>query len=284
MTVKPLEFIKFGLLIGLFLLFIIEPVSSQESETETDTTSTRVDFGDIEEIEEQEPEEDDREFRKNRNGVTFNIGNSTWNFEDGTDIRLGLFDIGFSTYLEDNSINLSKELDEFELLYDGSLNFNFHVIRHRVPIVKDHASIEYGLSFSWMTYKFANDFRIVPDQLSFTTENDGTVYKKNKLKTTFLEVPLLFTLTPGKRKSFYLSGGIYGGILMTAKQKLKAADGAKSKIKDDFNLNKFRYGLVGRIGLGPLAFYAQYSLTDLFKEDQGPALSPINIGVTLLNF
>ena len=135
-----------------------------------------------------------------------------------------------------------------------------------------------------MNYKFANDFRIVPDKLVFTTENDGTVYSKNKLKTSFVEVPILFTLTPGKRKSFYLSGGVYGGILMTAKQKLKDTQGAKSKIKDDFNLNKFRYGLVGRIGLGPLAFYAQYSLTDLFKEGQGPVLQPLNIGITILNF
>jgi len=282
MTVKPLDFIKVSLLIGLFLLFLIEPVSSQEMET--DTTSSRVDFGEVEEMKEQEVEEEDTEFNSHRNGVTFNIGNSTWNFEDGTDIRLGMFDIGFSSYLNDNSINLSSELDQFELLYGGSINLNFHLIRHRVPIIKSHASIEYGLSFSWMNYKFANDFRIVPDQLTFTTESDGTVYSKNKLKTTFVEVPLLFTLTPGKRKSFYLSGGVYGGILLNSKQKLKAEDGDKAKIKDDFNLNKFRYGFVGRIGLGPLAFYAQYSLTDLFKEGQGPDLQPINIGVTLLNF
>ena len=284
MTVKPLDLIKFSLLISLFLLFLIEPVSSQE--TQKDTTSTRVEFGEIEAIEEIEERdtEEEEDYIRERNGVTFNIGNSIWHFEDGTDIRLGLFDIGFSTYLENNSINLSKELDEFELLYNGSLNFNFHLIRHRIPIIKDHASIEYGLSFSWMSYKFANDFRIVPDKLEFTTENDGTVYKKNKLKTTFVEVPILFTLTPGKRKSFYLSGGVYGGILITSKQKLKAVDGAKSKIKDDFNLNKFRYGFVGRIGVGPLAFYAQYSLTDLFKEGQGPVLQPFNIGVTVLNF
>jgi len=282
MTVKPLDFIKVSLLIGLFLLFLIEPVSSQEMET--DTTSSRVDFGEVEEMKEQEVEEEDTEFNSHRNGVTFNIGNSTWNFEDGTDIRLGMFDIGFSSYLNDNSINLSSELDQFELLYGGSINLNFHLIRHRVPIIKSHASIEYGLSFSWMNYKFANDFRIVPDQLTFTTESDGTVYSKNKLKTTFVEVPILFTLTPGKRKSFYLSGGVYGGILLNSKQKLKAEDGDKAKIKDDFNLNKFRYGFVGRIGLGPLAFYAQYSLTDLFKEGQGPDLQPINIGVTLLNF
>ena len=283
----------FSIIIPLFILLLsgfIQPLQGQIDSTETtekiDTiTSSKVNFGTVEDtevIEKSGEEGEDGEDGNDGFSITFN--DNKWSFEDGSDLRLGLLDLGFSSYLSGNSFNLPTELDQFELLYAGSINLNFHVIRHRIPIIKSHASIEYGLSFAFMNYKFANDFKIIPNQISFQVEDDGTVYDKNKLKTTFLEVPVLFTLTPGRRKGVYLSGGWYGGILINSKQKLKTESGEKTKTKDDFNLNKFRYGLVGRVGVGPIAFYAQYSLNNLFKDGQGPELRPFNIGVTLLNF
>jgi hypothetical protein len=208
-----------------------------------------------------------------------NWGNNNWN-----DFRVGLLDIGFSTYMYKGSLNLPAELDDFDLSYGGSLNFNLHVVRHRLSLVKRNLQLEYGLTVSWMQYKFTNDFKILEDTIPFTIVDDGTAYKKNKLKTTFLEIPLMLTLAPGKNKSFYISAGVYGGVLLGAKQKLKTESGNKIKIKDDFNLNKFRYGVTGRIGFGPVALYAQVGLNGLFKEDQGPKLLPLNIGLTVLNY
>lgn len=226
--------------------------------------------------------EDRWEKKKNRNSSHWH-GDWDWNNNWG-DVRLGLLDIGFSTYLHDGNLNLPRELDDFDLLYGGSININWHVIRHRVRLIKSDLRFEYGLTLSWMQYKFSNDFRILEDTSPLTLQDDGIDYKKNKLKTTFLEIPFMLTIAPGKRKSFYLSGGYFVGFLIGSKQKLKTQDGDKTKIKDDFNLNKFRYGVAGRIGLGPIAFYAEIALNDLFKEDQGPQLTPFNIGITVLNF
>jgi len=207
------------------------------------------------------------------------LDNDGWN-----DLRMGLLDVGFSTYLHDGSLNLPTELDDFDLPYGGSLNFNLHVLRHRLPIISNALRLEYGLTLSWLQYKFSNDFRILEDTIPFTVEDDGTKYKKNKLKTTFLELPLLLTITPGKNRSFYLSGGVFGGVLLGSKQKLKTETRDKIKIKDDFNLNKFRYGVIGRIGFGPIAFYAELGLNKLFKDGLGPELVPFNIGISLLNY
>ena len=208
----------------------------------------------------------------------------SWN-NDWDNIRVGLLDLGFSTYLHKGSLNYPAELDQFDLLYGGSLHFNLHLIRHRVKMIGDDLRLEYGLSVSWMSYKFANDFRILEDTIPFSIVDDGTNYKKNKLKTTFLEIPLMFTLVPGKHKSFNMSAGIYGGVLLNAKQKLVEEEGKnKIRVRDDFNLNKFRYGLIGKIGFGPIALYAQLALNDLFKEGQGPELRPFNIGLTILNY
>jgi len=135
-----------------------------------------------------------------------------------------------------------------------------------------------------MQYKFANDFKLNADEIPLALTASDEPFKRSKLKTSFLEVPVMFTLTPSKRQGIYLSGGWYAGVLLNSKQKIKTEEGQKIKIKDDFNLNKFRYGLIGRVGLGPIAFYGQIALNDLFKKGQGPELTPINIGVSILNF
>ncbi|MEM6319721.1 MAG: outer membrane beta-barrel protein [Bacteroidota bacterium] len=208
----------------------------------------------------------------------------SWGDDDWDNFRVGLLDIGFSTYLHDGSLNLPAELDDFDQTFGGSLNINLHAIRHRLPIVKNNLGIEYGLTVSWKQYRFSNDFQFTEDVIPITLLDDGTSYRKNKLKTTFLEVPLMLTLTPNSRSDFYLSGGVYGGLLLNAKQKLKDEDGNKIRIKDDFNLNKFRYGVVGRIGFGPFAIYGQLALNNLFKENQGPQLQPFNVGISILDF
>ena len=211
--------------------------------------------------------------------------------DDDSNIRFSMLDIGLSTYLYDGGFSLPAELENFEQLYGGSVNINWHLFRHRLPIVKKKFGIEYGLTLSWNSYKFDNDFEILQNTETFQTIPVDKDVKRNKLKTTFLQVPVMLTWVPGKRKSYFVSGGVYGGLMIGAKQVIRYEDGAKSKIRDDFNLNKVRYGLEARVGLGPIAFYAQYSLQDLFQDNTGPIsngtalnLTPLNIGVTVLGF
>ncbi|MFK7979264.1 MAG: outer membrane beta-barrel protein [Saprospiraceae bacterium] len=273
MTLQKSDFIKFYFLLIIICFGAQLMAQDKTVSTETDTNTTK-------------DEDFERRWKKNETryhnwGIHFG---DNWDNDWDDDFRVGLIDIGFSTYFHDGSLNLPAELDNFDQTYGGSLNLNLHLIRHRLPIIKDHLGLEYGLTVSWQQYKFANDFKILEDTIPFSIEDDGTTYKKNKLKTTFLEVPLMLTISPGKRKSFYISGGVYGGVLLGAKQKLKDDNGNKTKIKDDFNLNKFRYGVIGRIGFGPFALYGQLALTDLFKDNQGPQLTPFNVGISILDF
>lgn len=277
MTVKKLNLIRFSCM--FFVCFMSFYAFAQDQDVQANKDNTQLD----------KDEDFDKRWKKTPTRyhnwsihVGGNWNDNNWNGWDN--LRIGLMDIGFSTYLYDGSLNLPAELDDFDQTYGGSLNFNLHVVRQRLPIVKDALGIEYGLTVSWKQYKFSNDFKILEDVIPFAVEDDGTSYKKNKLKTTFLEVPLMLTLTPNSRSNFYLSGGVYGGVLLGAKQKLKDNDGNKIKIKDDFNLNKFRYGLVGRIGFGPFAVYAQLAMNDLFKTGQGPELTPFNVGISILDF
>ncbi len=199
------------------------------------------------------------------------------------DVRIGMLDIGTSGYLFDDNFNLPEELSELDLLYGRSININWHLIRNRLYFIKRNVSLEYGLSLSWMQYRFANNFLIDEKASTFETEPLEGDYKKNNLRTTFIEIPLMLTISDDRSK-FFVSGGGYAGLMIGSRQKLKTDGGNKTKIKDDFNLNNFRYGLEGRIGIGPISVYAQCSLVPLFKDDRGPELTPINIGLALLNF
>ncbi|MEM6697067.1 MAG: outer membrane beta-barrel protein [Bacteroidota bacterium] len=276
---KKLKFVSFIALV--IALFFANTATGQTTDTEMgkDTSKTQIIIKNQDDDDDDWGSDDDWE--------------SDWDDDDDDDdwgrrksgkLRFSMLDIGLSSYLFDGSFELPQELDELDLLYGGSLNINWHVFRQRLPIIKNTAFLEYGISFSWMQYKFANDFEIVPNSEELLTVPTDTELRRNKLKTTFIEVPLMLTITPGRNDNYFISGGVYGGVLVGSKQKIKSEDGDVNKIKDDFNLNKFRYGVEGRIGLGPVSFYAQYSLVDLFREDQGPQLTPINIGLTVLGF
>ena len=281
MTVKKMNFTKL-LFLGLFAFFttnlLAQNQNQNENENENQTTRTSRDLDKDEDFEKRWKKTPNRYHNWN---INFG-GNSGWDNDNWGGVRVGLIDLGFSTYFHEGSLNLPEELDDFDQNFGGSLNINLHLIRHRLPIIKNRVGLEYGLTIAWKQYRFSNDFRILEDTIPFTVVDDGTSYRKNKLKTTFLEVPLMLTIT-GKR-NFYLSGGIYGGVLLGSKQKLRDEDGNRFRIRDDFNLNKYRYGVIGRIGFGPFAVYAQLAMNDLFREGQGPELTPFNVGISLLDF
>ena len=55
---------------------------------------------------------------------------------------------------------------------------------------------------------------------------------------------------------------------------------SKRKILDLPNTLPYRYGPTLRIGFNKIAFVGFYSLTSVFKENQGTSLTPFNIGLS----
>jgi hypothetical protein len=198
--------------------------------------------------------------------------------------RTGMLDLGVSTYLYEGSLSLPTSMNTFEQNMGRSINVNLHLFRHRIGHRRSPVSMEYGLSFNWSNFEFENNFRIDPNADVFTTFDDGIFYNKNRLKTTFLEMPVQLVFAKKPDSNRYLSLGVYGGMLIDSRQKLKSEVFGKENIRSSFQLNKFRYGLTGHVNMGPVGFYAQYSLVNLFRQDLGPELAPFNLGVTILGF
>ncbi|MBD0401639.1 outer membrane beta-barrel protein [Flammeovirga sp. EKP202] len=122
--------------------------------------------------------------------------------------------------------------------------------------------------------------------------------RKSKLVGNYVDVPLEFRFRnhPG-RNAFRLAVGARLSLLVDGHTKVKYEDEfgnvRVSKDKGNFNLNRFKAGLVGRIGYGWINFFCYYGLTNTFESDKllntdGNAFTgtdrPITIGITVSNF
>lgn len=201
--------------------------------------------------------------------------------------RFMLLDIGFAGYLQNGSFNLTPDNEFLDTKFGKSRNVNLQLFTQRVRFAQQHMNFSYGLMFEFNKYRLANDVKLVEGIAPLTFTPSETEYRKNKLKATYLYIPLMLGVEtkPEKMgKSFRVRAGVYGGILTSSKQKLIGKITDREKIKDDFNLTKFRYGMRGEIGYGFINFYVHYAFSPMFKENQGPDLNPINMGIMLLPF
>lgn len=203
--------------------------------------------------------------------------------------RMGMLDYGISTYLVDGSLN-HDELEGFALNHGKSNNFNLHIFRHRVNLLAETLFFEYGLSTNWRRYSLKNDI-IIDKEVFVTPEgnkslawtNSDVENKKNKLRSTHLEIPVMITISP-KDSKFFISAGMFGGMRIGSSQKVKNKDEGKSIIKDNYEIRDFTTGVVGRVGFGPVDFYCQYTLDPLFNDGVSPEVMPISFGISVLGF
>jgi hypothetical protein len=117
-----------------------------------------------------------------------------------------------------------------------------------------------------------------------------TKYKKYKLATGFLEVPLELrysTMPENMNKGFKFALGMKVGLPLDAHTKAKVDldanknGGYIAKEKDKKYINNTRVTDTMRVGYGNVTLFGSYTLTDLFKEGQGPRVKPFSVGLTL---
>ncbi len=201
--------------------------------------------------------------------------------------RFVLLELGLNGYINDGTLSTPTGYQNLELQYSKSINVNLHLFRQRVNLIRHHVNLMYGLGFEFNDYRFANDVTLVEEQPELTFDPLDEPLKKSKLAATYLNLPLMvnFETNPAdKKQSFRLSAGGFAGVLLGARTKYKTEANRKVKVRDDYNLNNFRYGLTGGIGYGWFNLYANYALSDMFAENQGPVVQPFNVGLVIIGF
>ena len=210
-------------------------------------------------------------------------------YHESVRTRYGLVDFGISAMNPAGTYRLENGIDPFEVRLLKSTNFNIHLIQQRIGLAKGYLNFTYGLTLEMHKYFFDNPIILLEDtpQVEFLFVPEKK-FKKNRLNYSFLTVPFMINIKSNPRRayrSFHLSVGGYAGLLLGANFKTKEK-GEKNKIRDNFGLNPWRYGLRAEIGYGPLIFYGTYALTELFEEDKngGYEITPFSIGIVVWPF
>ncbi len=218
----------------------------------------------------------DKEERKRKITSSFN---GHW---AGLEVGLNMF------HTSDYSMYAYDDRNFFDLVPGKSLTWNLNFAEFAFKNEKRTFGVVTGLGLSFSDYTFdqpitidksGNNGMLVPVALN----PEGL--KKSKLTTTYLTAPLMLEVkTPLRMGSsrLYIAGGVIAGINLGAHTKYKYKKD-KQKDRGNFNLNPFKYDLTGRIGFGDFCIFANYGLSSLFKDGQGPKLYPLMIGVSFPN-
>jgi Outer membrane protein beta-barrel domain len=148
-----------------------------------------------------------------------------------------------------------------------------------------------GIGTSNMYFKnYSIDIKSTSTKLPFISLDSADRFKKYKISTAFLEVPveLRFTADPEKSsKSLKAAIGVKVGTLINVHTKGKILQNKNGgtinsyteKINNKRYFNTTRLAITGRIGYGNFSLFGSYQVNNLLKDGVGPDIKPLQIGI-----
>lgn len=156
-------------------------------------------------------------------------------------------------------------------------------------------SVAFGVgigSSSMFFKKMAVDVTATGTTLPFVKLDSTDHFKKYKLATTFLEIPieLRYTLNPQEEgKSWKMAVGVKVGTMVNAHTKGKTLEDKNGNTLNSYTekeskrtfFNGTRLVATARIGRGHFSLFGNYTLTSFLKDGAGPAIKPYQIGLCI---
>ncbi|MFT3904067.1 MAG: outer membrane beta-barrel protein [Niabella sp.] len=176
----------------------------------------------------------------------------------------------------------------FEIRPFKSRNVNLWLVSQKMSLIGDIMYLKYSLGWEFNNYRYKQPIRYdaeAPDLADAPVvsldESVTRKYRKNKLATDYLTVPVLlnFNLTPNRLYNFSVSAGVSAGYLTGSRNKVKTSDEGKQKARDDFDLNHWKLSYVGDITLGVITLYGSYAFKSMYSR--GLDMTPYNVGVRI---
>ena len=150
-----------------------------------------------------------------------------------------------------------------------------------------------GVSTSGMLFnKTKIDITGTSTLLPFSNLDSSNYFKKYKLATSFLEVPieLRYTFDPEREnKSWKAALGVKVGTMLNAHTKGKTLVNKSGTTINSYTekeaskkyFNSTRLVATARVGIGHWSLFGAYTLTSFLKDGAGPSIKPYQIGLTL---
>jgi len=201
----------------------------------------------------------------------------------------GGVELGVNTFMNsNNTFTLPQAYNFLDQNINKSVGVNLNIFEKNFNLYHNNFGITTGLGVSWDNYRFSKDITLRSDTSVIWYRQDSIDFKKNKLTTCFLNVPLIFEFQTHKyNNNFHFGiGGTFGYLIGSHTKQVYEINNKtyKPKVYDDFHLNPFRYGLTARVGWGHINLFANYSLSALFAKNEGPELYPLMIGISVANW
>lgn len=169
----------------------------------------------------------------------------------------------------------------FSLDFWGSRTVNVYY-QYDLRIARSKFSLVPGLGLSMERLKFkkartlrynaTGDLELVTPDISLLD------IRKSQLVMNYVDLPVEFRYTSkpdDPARAFKAGVGGRIGYMYDSFTKLKyKSEGETLKMKDkrDWNLNKLRYGVFAKVGIGNFSLFGYYNLTNLFESGKGPYL------------
>lgn len=204
------------------------------------------------------------------------------------------FSMGVNGFMNTpGSITLPAKDSYMDVDYARSFNFQFNIIERQFNIAKNYVKIVTGFGFDYHSYQLSNKVTLDADSSYVAGMIDSTnnfSYKKNRLRNTYLQVPLLleFNTSNDPEKTFHIAVGVIGQYRIAARTKQILEDNDnfeyKKTRKDGYNMAPFAAKAHVNLGYRGWTLYGEYNLTPLFQNGKGPELYPFTVGIRLVPF
>jgi hypothetical protein len=172
---------------------------------------------------------------------------------------------------------------------------NIYVMMNKPFKTNPKLSIAFGVGIgtSSMYFKTMNvDITAKTTKLPFVNLDSSDRFKKYKLTTAYLEVPLEFRFTSdpdNDKKSIKAAIGVKVGTMLSAHTKGKTLQNKSGTTTNSFTekesskkyFNTTRLSLTGRIGYGHFSLFGSYQINNLFKDGVAAGIKPFQVGITL---
>jgi hypothetical protein len=205
----------------------------------------------------------------------------------------GIFDFGFNNF-NDKTNYASTEAqrfapgstsDWFDLRNGKSVNVNIWFFMQRINLIKHVVNLKYGLGLELYNFMYDEDIRFRTNP-PLIYKDPIINYRKNKLATDYVTIPLMlnFNFTPNNsyNKSFGLSAGVSGSYLYSSRQKYVSDETGKQKTKGNLGVRDFKLAYIGELQLGPIKVYGSYATQSMFEK--GLDHTPYAIGLRFSNW
>ena len=202
---------------------------------------------------------------------------------------LSYFYVGVNNFLNDEDVIDEPQVQFMELNSGRSIEIGFYTSLYRWRFTKFMA-MDLGFDYRLRHYSFQHSFSLVKDNgvisADYTLPDGVKEFKKHNLRLQYISIPLTMEWRLGDRDNpFILSAGLEGSIRLGCREKqvYKLDDERKVERKrNDFETRFLTYATTFGLGYKRFEVYTNYSPSGFFKENHGPELYPLSIGVRFL--